>query len=155
MYNILKRKRRSVLNSYLLIPLADSPNRVNNRDANKWDAKERKTRKCNNNTLRTLSRDTCNKPNYQNLIVQNPLGCTMQTLQIIINVFRQSIEIDLLDYNLSVIIPTDDSSIAITTVLAHFVGLVWRDTSKIEFQIEKQQDEQVTDAPIVTGIFTD
>lgn len=57
----------------------------------------------------------------------------MQTLQIIINVFRQSIEIDLLDYNLSVIIPTDDSSIAITTVLAHFVGLVWRDTSKIEF----------------------
>ncbi|KAA6395244.1 MAG: hypothetical protein EZS28_009235 [Streblomastix strix] len=63
-----------------------------------------------------------------------------------LNAFRQSIEIDQLDFDQTIVTPEEVPLNAITAARALLAGLPVQETSQIEFYTEEPSEEQVVEA---------
>ncbi|KAA6384550.1 MAG: hypothetical protein EZS28_019921 [Streblomastix strix] len=104
------------------------------------------TRRTNFTNERPTSRDSCQTPNYANLVPQNPLQVAAQPQPTFVYAFRQNLEIDPLDPDQTISTPEEVQPNAITSARTLLAGLSGQETSQIDFYAEQPSEEQVIEA---------
>ncbi|KAA6366500.1 MAG: hypothetical protein EZS28_037974 [Streblomastix strix] len=103
-------------------------------------------RRTNFTSKRLPIRDSYLAPNYANLAPQNPVHATVQPQLRFVNAFRQNLEIDPLDPELTIATPEEVPPNAKSAALTHLAGLSGQNMQQVDFYADEPSEEQIIEA---------
>ncbi|KAA6383741.1 MAG: hypothetical protein EZS28_020739 [Streblomastix strix] len=112
-------------------------------------------RKSNFTDERPSNWSSCQTPNYVNLEQQNPLQAATQPQPTVVSAFRQKLEIDPLNPDLTIATPEEIPPNAITSAQVLLAGLSGQEESQIDFYAEYPSEVQVVEVKQCTRVATD
>ncbi|KAA6366845.1 MAG: hypothetical protein EZS28_037629 [Streblomastix strix] len=113
------------------------------------------TRRTNFTNRRPTSRDSCQTPNYANLVPQSPQSVATQPQQTFVNVFRLYFEIEPLDFDQTIATQGEIPPNAKTAALALLAGVSRQEKSQIGFFTKETSEMHVLEVKQRASAATD